>query len=248
MKKTALLAAAAALMAATPAAAHGYLGLSYGSGELDVGPGTDIDQWRVDGEFGFSGERWGAQIGADIGTVENDTSDEDFYSLNGHLFYQGGAWRLGGLVSTTEIDNATETIYGVEGMLDVAPNANLWASATTGDVEGDVDVTNFDLGGNFYATPNFRLGATYGVGEIDSTTSADTTSWGINGEFAPFSFPLSLTASWTSFEIEDVNVEADHLLVGVRWNFGGGTLQERDAALPFNQQNTGYIARMFGIN
>jgi hypothetical protein len=249
MRKTALLAAAAAMMAASPAAAHGYLGLSYGNSELDLmGTSADLDQLRVDGAFGFSGERWGAQIGADIGNVDGDAGDDDFYALNGHLFYQGGSWRLGGLVNLTEIDDASETVYGLEGMFDVTPNANLWASATLGDVEGDVDLSNFDFGGNFYATPNVRLGANFGFGEIDSTASVDTTSYGINGEFQPFSMPLSFTASWSAFEIDDVDVESNHFLVGVRWNFGGGTLQERDEALPFNQQNTGYISRMFGIN
>lgn len=76
MKKTALMAAAAALMAASPAAATGgYLGIEYGSGESDILLGeSDSEGWQGEGAVGFGGAGWGAQVDGSFGTRSLMTS------------------------------------------------------------------------------------------------------------------------------------------------------------------------------
>ena len=92
MKKTALLAAAAALVAASPAAANGYLGVEYLNGESDVIIGSaDSDGWQGEGAFGFGGTGWGAQIDGSYGNVDLDVPgfDLDGWSLAGHVWWGG---------------------------------------------------------------------------------------------------------------------------------------------------------------
>ncbi|MDZ4692122.1 hypothetical protein [Terricaulis sp.] len=256
MKKTALLAAAAAMMMATPAAAQGYLGLEYSNGNIDFGgPDLETDGWQGEGAFGFGGTgSWGAQLDASFGNLSTDTDDVDAYTLGGHLWWQGSGWRLGGVVTTTNLDDGgtelDEIGYGIEGTWDLGPSANLYSSYTIGEVDAggpDGDLSNWDFGANFYASPNIRFGGFFGVGNIDSGGGdVDTTSFGINGEFQPWSAPVSITVGWNNFEIEDADVSSDVFQIGARWNFGGGTLQERNNATPFDT-NSGYVNRLYGI-
>lgn len=254
MKKTALLAAAAAMMIAMPAAAQGYLGLEYGSGELEVGGGSqDVDAWQGEGAIGFGGAgSWGGQVDGSIGNVDAGGGDADFWTLAGHLWWQGASgWKLGGVVTTTQVDDGgsiEELQYGVIGSWDFTPNASIWSSYTIGEIDsgGSNDLTNWDIGANFYASPNIRIGGFVGFGTIDVGGDLDSTSYGINGEFQPWSAPVSLTLGWNAFEIEDANVEANTFQIGARWNFGGRTLQERNAATPF-ETNTAYINRLYSI-
>jgi len=250
MKKTAALFALAALAAATPAAAQGYLGLEYGNHNIDTGFGDeDFDVWQGEGAFGWGGTGWGAQVGGALGNLSADSGgDADFWSLDGHLYWQSGAWRLGGVAAITSIDdggNIDETAYGVEGMYSFT-NTNLSASATIGDLEGS-DLWNIDGAVNHYYSPNFRVGGLIGFGNIDGGGSdVDSMTYGLNTEFQPWSAPVSITLGWTRFSIDDADLDTDTLQIGARWNFGGGTLQDRNQRTPFDI-NTGYVNRFYGI-
>lgn len=256
MKKTALLAAAAALFAASPAAADGYLGLEYGSASIDTGGETEIDVWQGEGAYGFSGANWGSQIDGSVGNLEVDSGgDADFWTLGGHLWWQGAGFRIGGVFSTTQLDDGgsdlEETSYGIEGTYDVGANFVLFSSITTGSVDAgggsDVDTFNWDIGGNYYVSPNIRIGGYFGTGNLDvGPADVDTTSYGLNAEFQPWSAPVSITLGYNRFEIDDLNGEADALQIGARWNFGAGTLRDRNKATPFDT-NTGYVNRLYGI-
>ena len=256
MTRAAFWAVAAVSMMATPAMAQGYVGLEYSSGEVDAILGSaDIDGWRGEGAVGFGGEgSWGGQIGGSFGNVESDSSDADTLTLDGHLFWTSGDWRLGGVVALTQVDDSGSTdewAYGVESMLSIGANSNLYASLTAGSVDSgggsEGDLWNLDGGGNFYASPNFRFGAMVGIGNIDfGSADADTMSAGLNGEFQPWSAPVSITFGWTYFEIDDADLKSNSFHVGARWNFGGGTVQERDGALPFTT-GTGYFSRLYGV-
>ena len=249
MKKTALLAAVAAFSAAAPAAAQGYLGLEYSSSDN----GSDkYDVWQGEGAFGFGGDNWGSQINASVGQLGGD-SEADIWTLGGHLWWQGDGWRLGAVAATTRLDFSGtknyETQYGVEGTWDVTPNAVLFSSYTIGDITtgGSADATDWDLGVNFYAGDNLRIGGVVGFGSFDfggPGNDFDTTSLGINGEFQPWTAPVSVTLALNRYELQSDNVDA--FRIGARWNFGGGTLRERDNATPFDT-HTGLIDRSYGI-
>jgi hypothetical protein len=259
MKKTAWLAAAAAMMAASPAAAQGgYVGAQYSSGESNIIIGSDDSEgWQGEGAVGFGGAGWGAQIDGSFGNTEFDGGgDGDTYSLGGHLWWSSGGWRLGGVITTSNADfgggfDFEETSYGIEGTYDIGASAVLISSLTTGsgDIGGvvDYDTFNWDLGANFYASPNMRFGGFFGIGNVDlSGTEADSSSFGVHGEFQPWSAPVSITVGYNSFQIDDFDVDTDAFQIGARWNFGGGTLRDRDNSTPFDT-NTGAINRSANI-
>lgn len=253
MKKTAALAALAAIAMATPAAAQGYVGLEYGAHTLDTGGGDqDLDVWQGEGAFGWAGTGWGAQVDGSLGNVSASSGDADFWTLNGHLFWEGGAWRLGGVVAYTSLDEGgsiEEWAYGAEGSYAVGPNTSLFASATLGTVEdSDADLWNIDAGANYYFSPNMRVGGLIGFGNIDGGggSDVDTMTFGVNGEFQPWTAPVSITLGWNRFSIDDVDIDTDTFQIGARWNFGGGTLQDRNQRTPFDT-NTGYLNRFYGI-
>lgn len=255
MKKLYLFAAAAVLLTATPAAANGgYAGVEYGNTDLDS-LGGEIDIWQGEGAYGWNNGNWGAQIGGQLGTGEFNTGgDADFYGLDGHIYFQGSTWRLGGVIVHNSLDTGgggdlDETGYGVEGTLDVAPNFDLIGSYTIGETDflgGDFDMWHLDAGANYYFTPNMRVGAVAGLGNIDGGGGdADTSTIGVNGEFQPWAAPVSITLAWNQYDIDDSGFDSNSFRIGARWNFGGGTLQERNDATPFTAP-VGVSGRLFG--
>lgn len=254
MKKTTLLAATAALVCATPAFAQdhgGYAGLRYSTGELDQGPTSDIDAWQGEAEVGFTHGAWGGQFGGSFGNADVSTSnDTDFFTLNAHLNWGGENWRVGGFVVYGSIDeiNVDEWTYGAEAAFDIGPNATIFGTGALGNLDGptDSDIWNFDAAFAYYFTDNFRLSGNVGTGNIDDF-DYDTTTYGINGEVQPFSVPISFTFGWNAISIDGSGFDADgdYLSVGARWNFGAGTLRDRNSVTPFNQP-TAYAQRVYG--
>lgn len=249
MKKTALLAVAAAAFTATPAlAAGGYVGVEHTTTDWQTISVVDLES--LEGEFaiGFGGENWGAQAEGSLGNIEASSGvDVDASSLAGHLWYAGDNWRLGGVVARTKIDDfgVTEWAYGVEGTFDVTPNAVLFASITQGNVEdADIDILNFDLGASYYLTPNLRFGGEIGFGNIES--DADIRGYRLNAEYQLSAAPISLTLGWASYDVDDGALESESISIGARWNFGGATLRDRDNITPFNA-STGLWGRSYGI-
>jgi len=248
MKKTLLLAAAAALVGIGPAAAEGYLGASYGSTELEA---ADLDTWKAEGAFGWNSANWGTQFNGALGNGDVAAGDFEFYTIDAHLYFSGSGWRLGGLVSYANIEDGAgsdEINYGVEGMFDLGSRANVFASYVFGETDlGDADVSGLDVGVNYYVTPNARIGANISTGKLeDGPFDEDTRGYGLNGEFQPWTMPLSLTLGWNQFEVVDTEVpESQTFSIGVRWNFGGGTLQDRNNATPFEAATV--IGRLYGV-
>lgn len=254
MKKTALLAAAAAAMLATPAMAEGYLGLGYQDSRGGNGF-QDGDGWYGEGAWGHSGAGWGGQIDGSFGSIDFGAGDEgDLWALTGHVFYSADSWRLGGVLGTSNADfgggaDFEETFYGVEGTYNMAPNAVLSGSATFGDFDfffGSADTWNVDAALNFYATDNLRFGFNLGTGNIDAGGGLDdsSTTYGLNGEWKAASWPVSFGVDYTHYEEDVATSERDVLLAAVRWNFGE-SLRSRDNGTPFNTR--GNLQRHYGI-
>ncbi|MBL8546243.1 MAG: hypothetical protein JNL81_07250 [Hyphomonadaceae bacterium] len=252
MRKLTLLAAAAALMTATPAAAEGYLGVQYNDVDEEVfGLDVENESWKAEGAWGWNNGNWGAQVGAAFGSVDTSGGDEDYTTLEGHLYWQSGSWRVGGFATNWDFASQQENAYGVEGMYDFGEQWNVSASYAVGDsdVITDLDTTYALLGGNFYLTPDVRFGVNIGQGEIESTGgTADLESYGLNTEFKLWSAPVSVTLAYDHFETDDpapFTFGSDVVQVGARWNFGGGTLRERNNATPFEAM-THWGARLIG--
>jgi hypothetical protein len=249
MKKTALLAAAAALFAASPAMASGHVGATYGTTEADT---ADVDTWQVEGAFGASSGSFGFQLDAGLGNAESDFGDVDTSTLAGHVFWNGGNWRLGAVIATANLDDGSletdESVYGVEGTYNLGANAVIVGSYTIGESEFlvDLDSWNADIGLNYYFTDNLRVSGTIGSGNLDAGGGfdLDTSSLGISGEWQPWTTPVSFTAGWSTFDA-DLFGDYDTITVGARWNFGG-SLRERDNDTPF-ETRAGLYQRVYGV-
>jgi hypothetical protein len=246
VKKTALLAAAAALFAA-PAFAQsgGSIGLNYTNIE------DEADGYQLDGAFGSASGSFGFQIDGDFGNIEDEV---DTQTIAGHAYWNGGGWRIGGVYAYTNFDtgggSASETAYGIEGTWDLGTQAVVLASYTIGETElsGDIDTSSFDIGLNYYFTENFRVGALYGFGKLEEGGGgeADTSNLRLNAEWQPWTTPVSFTFGYNRFDIDDgVGEGADSWSIGARWNFGG-SLRERDNATPFDTR-TGLYQRLYDI-
>lgn len=248
-KLTPITALAMALMAA-PALAQttGHVGLAYSSSD-----DQDIDAWSAEGAAAFSlSSAIGAQVDGALGNADDGSSDATLYDLNGHLFYNGGAWRVGGLFGASGLDTSggepSATHWGLEGAYWFQRVA-LGGSAIWGDAENiispDLEYDNYDFNADFYATDNFVLSASYGVGTLDNGTSeVDTTTYGVDAEWQLSSLPVSLTAGFQHWEIDDVGLETESWTIGARWNWGGSLL-ERDRA-GFRNSPDSILNRFFG--
>ncbi len=245
MKKTALLAAAAALFVATPALAQsgGSIGLNYTSVE------DDAEGYQIDGAFGSASGSFGFQVDAGIGSLE----DVDTQTIAGHAYWNGGAWRLGGVIAYTNLgadgsDDVSETAYGVEGTWDLGTQAVVLGSYTVGESEffTDIDTSFFDIGLNYYFTENFRVGGSYGFGNLDSGGGdSDVSNLRFNAEWQPWTTPVSFTLGYNSFDVDGSSDSLDSWSIGARWNFGG-SLRERDNATPFDAR-TGFWQRFYDV-
>ncbi|MGE3251856.1 MAG: hypothetical protein AB7J28_16910 [Hyphomonadaceae bacterium] len=253
-KTTAILTAAAAVMLTTPAMAHGYLGLNYGNTNLDAGEGeeADISNWQADGAIGSGHGGWGWQADASAGNLEGEGGEGDasFWTVTGHLYWGGDGWRVGGVAGLTDVEEIddSEWMIGAEGAIDFTPNAEGFASATWGGLE-EVDLWNIDGGVNVFPSPNVRIGGTIGIGHIEGEGGegeADTFSAGINGEIQPWSAPISIVGGWNLFNIDDADIDSNTFTIGARWNFGGGSVQERHNFTGIDTY-TGYLNRFYGI-
>lgn len=250
IKKLTTLSALALAFAATPALAQtGHIGATYSNND-----DAELDVWAVEGAstFAFS-EHVGAQLDGNIASYDDGGDSNIGWRLNGHLFFNAGAWRAGGLFGTSSIDadgiEPKATHWGVEGQYDFG-RIVLGASAIWGDADGiispQLDYDNIDFNGAFYVTDNFVLGGTYAFGSLDNGGSeVDTTNYGIDAEYQLSGAPISLLASWQHWEIDDVPVESEGFTIGARWNWGG-TLKERDGA-GFRNTPSSVLERFFGL-
>jgi hypothetical protein len=250
IKKLTTLSAIALAFAATPALAQtGHVGVAYSSSDE-----IDLDTWAVEGAttFAFS-ENIGAQVDGNIGLYDGGGDSEFGWRINGHLFYNAGNFRVGGVFGNSTIDvggiEPRTTHWGAEGQYNFG-QVVVGASAIWGDADGvispNIDYDSISLNGDFYVTDNFVVGATYGFGSVDNGGGeADTTNYSIDAEYQFGSAPFSLTASWQHFEFDDVAIESDGFTVGARWNWGG-TLRERDGA-GFRNTPSSILEQYFGL-
>lgn len=250
IKKLTTLSALALAFAATPALAQtGHVGVTYSSNDE-----IDSDVWAVEGAttFAFS-ENVGAQIDGNIGSYDDGADAELGWRINGHLFYNAGNFRVGGVFGNSTVDlggiEPRTTHWGAEGQYNFG-QVVVGASAIWGDADGvispSLDYDHVTLNGDFYVTDNFVLGATYGFGSVDNGVSeADTTNYNIDAEYQFGSAPFSIYASWQHWELNDAPVESEGFSIGGRWNWGG-SLRERDSA-GFRNSPASVLEHFFGL-
>ncbi len=230
MKKTNLFGAAIIALAASAGAAHaeGSVGLNYQS--TDFGSG-EIETFAVDGDLLLNPN---FQISGSYADVEG--GDFNAYGIDAFLFSRNDSYAYGAFLGYSSLDgNADEIAIGGFGQL-FRGNTNWTAQLGYADTEGDIKVLNLDGEGRFFFSENFSVQANLGYGDIDAGGNNDYWSGGLGAEYQFAGSPISINGGWQRLDFDGGDV--DSLGVGVRWNFGGGSLIERSRSGASLQRNT----------
>lgn len=225
---------AAAAFASTSAFAQvsGYAGAAINWGQLQV-PGDDQDFNNLSASGAVL-----APINAGL-AIQAEAAYVDSYDMDGalsgavHLIGAvGDDMRVGAFVSAAQFDGETALGGGVEGQAQFDRST---LAGTVGYAKVDeFDVSAWGLNGEYryFVSDNIRIDGSLSWASFD-TPLGDTEAWGagLGGEFKQADSPLSVFGGWSYTEAEDLDVAANTLTIGLRYNFGG-SLKERDRAGP----------------
>jgi hypothetical protein len=223
-----LLGAAAVLAVAVPgvaSAASGYVGVDYANTHVD-GLGSD-HAWGGEGAVAFdSGSGITFELDATVLDADSDTATD----LAGHIYTRNDSYLFGAFVGMSNSDSDTAWTGGLE--------ANkFWSNFTlagsvqyANDDDADASAWGVNVQGRYFATENFRLQAGLGWDHIDFGGAGDDSALtlGVGGEYQFSSAPVSLGLSYAHTSLDDADLDANTWTVSLRYNFGGGTLLDRD--------------------
>ena len=224
-----LLGAATALTFLAPgaaSAADGYLDLSYSDADQGSGVNTINFGGAVNFDMTSSLE---AQADARFSRVDTSSGFNHTYSVaNLHVFTRNDNFLFGGFVGVDEASfNIDAYNFGVEGQLYLSRLTLDGAVAFTA-AEGsffDESGSTARVGATWFVTDNFSVGAGYRDLDVDGIGTS-TTSLAL--EWQPGSGPFSFTAGYRTSEFEAAVPDVDTWELGLRWNFGSGSLIERN--------------------
>lgn len=234
MKKY-LLGAAALLAIAAPgvaAAQSGYVDLGYQSSEAEVGGiEADGEGWTLGGAAAWGGN---GSLGAQVDALYGDAEDTSTYSVGGHLFTRNDSYLFGGFANygNTEFDGGDDVdawTVGLEGQYYLS-RTTLDAALSYGEGDDiDAEFTGLDFGATHFVTDNFSFGGNLGFGNIEAGgADDDVMTYGLGAEYQLASAPISIFGGWQHSELDETDADADTLGIGVRYNFGGQSLLERN--------------------
>jgi hypothetical protein len=246
MKKSLFFGAAVAALSIAGAAhaQSGHIDLSYQNTSRD-GSSVDIDSTALSGAVLFSDH---VQVNAHYASVDTNNGTADDFSIDGFLFNRSDSGAYGAYLGYDYFDyySGADT-WAVGGFLQHYSGNVTW-TGQLGYANTDGDNTNINLDGEarWFASDNFSLQANLGYGNYDTSSSGDYWSGGLGAEVAIGSSPFSLYGGWEHYEFDNGN-GSDTLGAGIRWNFGGGTLLERDrSGASFQRQTRSLVDLEFG--
>lgn len=142
-----------------------------------------------------------------------------------HLSTDLGGWDVGGFVTFQNYYGDSGLGFGAETR---TAFGNLSLDGSVGYVEydeGDYDATQWRVGGAYFFSPNFAV--TGGVAQTD-IDGDEISEFSVGGAYQLVN-NVAFTAGYTSTDADNNGGggwEGDSFTFGVRFNFGGGTLQE----------------------
>ncbi len=229
-----IIGAAAALAAAAApgvaaAQATGYVGAVYSNSDFG-GATDDVDAWGAEGAVAFSGSG-SIVFEVDASVVTTDDSgggDDTGYGLVGHLYGRNDDHLFGGFVGIAGSDSSETWIAGLEANKYFANWTLAGALFYGNNDDADADGFGANVEGRFFLSDNFRLNGNIGWVSVDAGTAGDDDAmlYGVGGEFQFPTVPISIGAGWNTIDFDGGDV--DTWTVGVRYNFGGTTLRDRD--------------------
>lgn len=218
----ALLAVAAPSMAA---AQTGYVGVTWAN--VDVDGFDDNDAVGVEGAVAFEGSS-SISFEVDASYVDSDATDDGVWGVTGHAFTRNDNYLFGGFVGIADSDDSTTWQAGLEANKYFDSWTLAGAVGYANNDDADVNGWGVNVQGRFFLTDNFRLQANAGWASVDAGTAGDqdATLLGAGAEYQLSSIPISFGANYSHVDTD--GPDADSWGVAVRYNFGGGTLRDRD--------------------
>ncbi len=214
--------AATAVPGVAAAQATGYVGAVYSESDFS---GGDVDSYGVEGAVAFAGS---GSIVFELDAAITDSDDTDTgYGLVGHVYGRNSDHLFGGFVGIAGNDDTETWIAGLE----ASKFFSQWTLAGAlfyGENEDfDTDGFGANVEGRFFLSENFRLNGNVGWVEVDSGgADDDAMMYGVGGEYQFAAVPISIGAGWSTIDFDGGDV--DTWTVGVRYNFGGQSLLDRD--------------------
>jgi hypothetical protein len=222
-----IIAAAAILAVATPSvasAASGYVGVLAGNADAG-GPAGDEDFYGAEGSVAFAGSD-SIVFELDASVTDGDDIDSA-YGLTGHIYGRNENHLVGGFIGVSDSDDSTTWVAGLEANKYFAM-WTLGAAIFYGNNDDlDVDGAGINVDAEVFVHDNFSLNGNIGYASVDAGAGDDDVmSYGVGGEFQFASWPVSIVAAYNTFDFDPGDV--DVWTVGVRYNWGGMTLRDRN--------------------
>ncbi len=220
-------AAAAALLAPGIASAdtNAVVGIQAGNTDFD---GDDFDHYGLSGGFSHDmNNGWVFQMDGEHG--RSDLSGTDLGSSYGAVHYgvRNDSYALAGFVGLDEFFALSGTQFGAEGQMYFG---NFVVGGSAGIVDFDAfSATSFQVDGAYYVSPNLAINALIATTEGDDAIDDDWTSYGVGGEYR-FHGPISVALNWRTDEFD--GYDADSWTIGLNFDLGTGSLQERQTQGP----------------
>jgi hypothetical protein len=246
------LGAAVLLAGLAPGAASaqsGHIDLSYTDSDSDLGNG--VESTSIGGSIAFADH---VQLDARYMDVQQDPSPEAAaWDVGGHVHMRNSSWLIGGYVGYQTIDGAStahEYTYAVESQFYIDRSTiSATFSYSDDDSPAGAELTVLDGQYKFFATDNLSLtgGLGWGQGELNSF-AVDYWDANLGVEYQFNGTPISLFAGYRhgDFGSDVGEIETDAFGAGVRWNFGGGTLLERNRSGASLARPLNALERVFG--
>lgn len=228
MKKY-LLGAAALLAMAAPGMAHadpsGYVGATYNNVHVD-GLGSD-DAWGAEGAVAFQGsDTIGFELdGAILDSDNSDTSE----GLTGHVFTRNDNYLFGGFAGVAHSDDSTTWDTGLEANKFFQRWTLAGAVAYANNNDTDTEGYGVNAQARFFPTDNLRLQAGVGWASVNAPGGdGRAVSEGVGAEYQLSAVPISFGAGYQHVAFDHSGPEGNVWTLGIRYNFGAGTLRDRD--------------------
>lgn len=235
MKKV-LLGAAAALAIVAPGVAaaetSGHVAFSYNTLDDDLDGGKE-DYLDLSGSVvtSLSGN-WNLQFDGSMQEMNHDTHTDSFGTAVVHAFVRNEAYAFGGFGGFTTGEQ-NSYLLGAEGAIYLNRLTFAGAAFFGGDRQySDEETNGLSASGTYFVSDNLSVGVDASYYNFDFggvNNEQDGTVYGINGEYQ-FSNGISMFGGWHTSDQDDFGTdnEVSSFSLGARYNFGTGSLIERD--------------------
>ena len=212
-----------------PSGLRGYVGVEYGSAKLNPDdPSPKIETWT--GEGAVAGQIGGFGVQGDLKVADRSGAGATSWSPTLHIYKRNPYGLIGGWVGYSGSEGDDLFGLGVEGQA-YMNSATIYGSVGYGKVDGVVDQSLWAarLEGRYFVTEDLRLDLKGALVRGGPSGARQTVrSIGVGAEYQPGALPFSIQGSYIHADASNSSAESDTIRIGLRWNFDGGTLAERD--------------------